>query len=115
MYCRDIGKRLCTRQEWELACSGEEDLQFPYGNNYIAEKCNTASNEAGASGSRAGCKSFNGVYDLVGNLWEWIEDRERGYNQIAGGNFDYRDADCRTRFPNHLTKKSQDVGFRCCQ
>lgn len=38
--CKNAGKRLCTRVEWETACRGEEDRDFPYGDTYERGKCN---------------------------------------------------------------------------
>ena len=37
--------------------------------------CNTASAfEAVATGSRSGCVSARGAFDMVGNLYEWVAD-----------------------------------------
>lgn len=38
--CHAAGKRLCTLNEFVLACRGEEDRQFPYGDSYIDSVCN---------------------------------------------------------------------------
>lgn len=38
--CSGAGKRLCTLAEFVLACRGEDDLQFPYGDTYIDGVCN---------------------------------------------------------------------------
>lgn len=38
--CRNAGKRLCLDEEWELACRGAAGLKFPYGEEYVAGKCN---------------------------------------------------------------------------
>jgi hypothetical protein len=38
--CQRAGKRLCTSEEWKLACRGETGQRFPYGNDYVAGRCN---------------------------------------------------------------------------
>ncbi len=38
--CRNAGKRLCTEAEWVLACRGEDDRRFPYGDEYEPGRCN---------------------------------------------------------------------------
>lgn len=38
--CRRASKRLCTKDEWVLACRGEKNQQFPYGDQYVAGACN---------------------------------------------------------------------------
>lgn len=38
--CSSAGKRLCTLAEFVLACRGEDDQQFPYGDSYIDGVCN---------------------------------------------------------------------------
>ncbi|MDP3698223.1 MAG: SUMF1/EgtB/PvdO family nonheme iron enzyme [Nanoarchaeota archaeon] len=43
--CASAGKRLCTEDEWVRACKGPSITQYPYGNDYVAGKCNT--NQAG--------------------------------------------------------------------
>ncbi len=38
--CEAAGKRLCSSAEWERACRGEADHQFPYGATYRVGPCN---------------------------------------------------------------------------
>lgn len=38
--CRNAGKRLCTAAEWNLACRGPQNWDFPYGPRRTAGTCN---------------------------------------------------------------------------
>ncbi len=38
--CRNAGKRLCKIEEWVLACRGEANRKFPYGDAYEETRCN---------------------------------------------------------------------------
>jgi len=40
--CERANKRLCTLDEWKRACRGQRQTQFPYGDHYVAGKCNVA-------------------------------------------------------------------------
>lgn len=38
--CERAGKRLCSSEEWVLACEGPDGFTWPYGNTYDAATCN---------------------------------------------------------------------------
>lgn len=38
--CERAGKRLCSSEEWLLACQGPEGWTWPYGGTYDADACN---------------------------------------------------------------------------
>jgi len=38
--CTAAGKRLCNLNEFVMACRGEDDTQFPYGDTYVDGLCN---------------------------------------------------------------------------
>ena len=40
LACRNAGKRLCTLDEWVLACRGQGGHKFPYGDQYQEGRCN---------------------------------------------------------------------------
>lgn len=67
--CRLSGKRLLTNQEWQAAVAGTPD---PNDRDDHSSTCVTAGDFAAPSGSRAQCVSQWGVYDLIGNVWEWV-------------------------------------------
>jgi formylglycine-generating enzyme required for sulfatase activity len=63
------GKRLLTNAEWQMAAAGTPDP----GNTPGASDC--ATNSGGAdTGTRSNCVSRFGVFDMVGNFFEWVAD-----------------------------------------
>jgi formylglycine-generating enzyme required for sulfatase activity len=70
--CAKAGKRLATNQEWLQAALGTPDKNAPWGIN----DCQVDSNwerQPGLTGSGAKCLSSFGAYDMIGNVWEWVE------------------------------------------
>jgi len=68
--CLNVGKRLLRNDEWQGIAAGTPDPgAAPSGTD-----CNTNSLDLSFTGSRSGCVSNFGVFDLVGNVWEWVAD-----------------------------------------
>lgn len=68
--CAASGKRLLTNEEWQRAAAGTPDP----GTDNGTSDCNISSPSAALTGSRASCKSSWGVFDMVGNVQEWVAD-----------------------------------------
>ena len=140
--CKKSQKRLCNENEWTFACEGEEVRPYPYGFTRDATACVVDRNwrpfaegalsprdgagaraeldrlwQAEPSGSRGGCKSPYGVYDMTGNVDEWTQSaRTTGYASVLkGGYWGPVRARCRpaTRAHNEDFVAYQQ-GFRCC-
>ena len=63
--CLRSGKRLPKSSEWYLFSSGTPDA---------STACNIDSNGIRTTGASEACKSAVGVFDTIGNVWEWTAD-----------------------------------------
>ena len=69
--CLNVGKRLLRNGEWHGAAADTPDP----GTDNGSTDCNIITTGAiSLTGSRSLCKSRWEVYDMVGNVWEWVED-----------------------------------------
>jgi hypothetical protein len=138
--CEGQGKRLCGDSEWTLACEGQERLPYPYGYERNSETCNIDKpyrivdekamgdwsrrdaevarlDQRSASGSHEACVSPFGVYDMTGNVDEWVVNEQgKPYKSgLKGGYWGPVRDRCRpmTTAHNELFEFYQ-IGFRCC-
>lgn len=72
--CEAAGKRLCTSDEWLLACQGPDGSTWPYGDTYDADACNDT------------YEGGHPVVDYFGTsdgVWDGTSMNDPGINQQA--------------------------------
>lgn len=168
--CNAAGKRLCSLKEWRRACWGTTLHTYPYGTTERPGACNVGkthllgrffghdpmrwkfeehfnspllNREPGflaRTGEHVDCRTEDGVFDLVGNLHEWVsgtvgselvdrftrEDIKRmkqpwrkGNGLFLGGFFSTNSehgSGCKfVTFAHEPSYHDYSTGFRCCR
>ena len=138
-FCKWAGKRLCgligvdagpsdfnmgasTNAQWYWACSHGGSLLVPYGNAYDGGACNGKDFGAGqvrdAGGTPSCVGGFPGLYDMSGNVAEFIDACNDDAGQCASHGGGYNELESQVECPSgsgyKLTDVTDALGFRCC-
>lgn len=161
-YCNWAGKRLCglpgggpaqlkldrtgtgyvvapgsiSSSQWHIACTANGTLAYPYGQSFNASACVSTGTGPAPVKSKPTCQGgYPGIYDLSGNVEEWVDfcitntggvplGTDAGFQ--AGGTYclapagafndtnDPTDFACNMVFLPPITALRADVGIRCC-
>jgi protein-disulfide isomerase len=134
--CAKAGKRLCTEEEWVTACQGRpasdddgdgafaddmvEGTTYPYSDYHTRGRCwdgQDRSLRPVYTGEMPGCVSTDGVYDLTGNVEEWVGSTPETA-VLLGGAFDTSKDHARCYRRNDTFGAgyaNARTGFRCCR
>jgi formylglycine-generating enzyme required for sulfatase activity len=138
-YSRWVGKRLPTASEWQKAGGWPEQLsggmcnRYPWGNMFEPVRTNLSTSGVGQTVAVREYPSGttpNGIYQMTGNVWEWLDDPLQAIpcapgeyfqpwkpmRRIIGGAYN-------TYFPGEATcqfitgqgelDRRENIGFRC--
>lgn len=118
--CSKEGKHLCSIDEWQAACRGKDNTKYSYGDAYRQNKCNTNTTAAKRAGRKDQCRSWWGMYDMNGNLWEWTSSTSKDHPNmylVAGGAWNTNNGSkcSESKFSFYPQNQYPSVGFRCCK
>ncbi|MFH1684909.1 MAG: SUMF1/EgtB/PvdO family nonheme iron enzyme [Candidatus Micrarchaeota archaeon] len=154
-FCKNAGKRLCTTKEWRRACMGKSNRLFSYSQKSDPAACNLGgphhlseffgtnnknwtyenfndprlSQRPGflaKTGSHMECRSDEGVYDMLGNVQEWVSETVKGRGTFVGGFYSNPVELVERRAsgegctyilsgPHMPAYRDYSIGFRCCK
>lgn len=142
--CEAAGKRLCSSREWVRACQGPDEHTYPYGDTYMPDACNEGRENHPVielfgdetnwlpiqmndprinqlpdglkpTGSSPVCVSAEGVFDMHGNLHEWVADAAGTFRGGFYVDAEINGAGCNYRTTAHgRDYHDYSTGFRCC-
>lgn len=122
---------LPTEPQWQRAAGGDEELTYPWGNNWDCERCNNSVKPCNSYRTTPVTQYDNkanrlsSVLDMAGNVWEWcLTDYDNKVNDITvnaksrvlrGGSWDDSDIElfrCDYRLDWNPHDRCDNYGFR---
>jgi formylglycine-generating enzyme required for sulfatase activity len=134
-YANFVGKRLPTEEEWEKAASWDPNTQrkhiWPWGDDHTPGRANLDTKHPAAVGRYVNDRSAYNVYDMAGNVFEWVDGFYQSYDGkrdlggkrvkgllVRGGVFLVSLYEARNTYRNYFPKTfpsgmAAPIGIRC--